>query len=1054
MFRRLAYLPVPLALSLALVAQNAPQPTTPKTTSPDTSQEAMVIDNITNRLRYEADGTGEHVVSTVIRVQSEAAVQEFGQLIFGYNAGSETLDVNYVRVRKPTGEVLTTPASSLQDFAPEVLKSAPMYSDYREKHVSVVGLRPGDILEYQTTTHINSALVPGEFWYEHTFPKHLVVHEARLEVDVPKSREVHLKSPDKKYDTQEAADRRIYTWVVRDIVPDRKPKKERPSSDLLKPDVQLTTFNDWQQVAHWYAKLQGQQVVVDDAIKKKADDLTHGLGTTTEKAQHLYDFVARDIRYVSLSFGIGRYQPHTSAEVLQNGYGDCKDKHTLLSAMLKAEGIQSYPVLIHHDVKLDPDVPSPAQFDHVITAARLGKDKTFTWLDSTTEVAPFGLILYTLRNKQAILASDDSTGGLIRTPAESPVKNTEVLAIDGKLSETGALDATIDLTATGDSDYPLRMEFRRLAHTDWERFVSMISRGLDMAGDVSDIQVSSIEDTTKPFHLHYKIHSDHYFNGPGRVDRAVPLPPILVSGAPEGAKPSEPIDVGPAIEQTYRVHLEFASNYDIQPPLPIRISRDYSEYSATYSVSKNSLDAERHLVLKVNEIPYSRKSDLESLRSVLRQDAIQNMTYVIAPASREATAAPAKTGDSPDDLLKAGNDALQRQDYKTASDLLNRLVGQDPKHEKAWDSLGRAYAGLNQHDEAIKAFQKQIEIDPYSQSAYREMAGELQQVGKNDDAIAAYRKDLEIVPLDGAAHKNLGLLYASLKKDVDARSELEAAAKISPDDPEIKLALAGIYSRAGDVEKAKALTKGVIGSGASAGEDMFSAALPEHETDPNQSAQDARRTLDDIGDHFDSGDYNQLNASTFSAMRFVALAWARIGWAAFQRQDNMTAMQFLQASWLLSRSGTVANRLGQLYEAEGQHDKARQMFALAVAAGGADAQNSNQQVSKLSSSAAVAQQELAQGAKEFVETRTVKLPALAKSSTAQFNLVFDGSSQPERVQFIGGDESLRSAEDPLMKASYPVRFPDVSSIKIVHRGVLTCGESGCSIVLVPLETVR
>lgn len=1055
MYRRFAVLPLLLNSLFVAVAQTTAQAplTEPK---PDTSQEAVIIDQISDRIRYEADGTGQHVVSTVIRVQSEAAVQELGQLIFGYNSGFETLTVDYVRVRKANGEVLPTPSTSLQDFAPEILKSAPMYSDYREKHVSVVGLRPGDILEYQTTTHINSSLVPGEFWYEHTFPKEVVVHEARLEVDVPKSRDIHLRSPEKKYETKETADRRVYAWVVRDIAPDRKPKKQALdfSTEQTRPDVQLTTFNDWQQVAHWYAKLQGQQVVVDALIRKKAEELTRGATTPTDKAQRLYDFVARNIRYVSLSFGIGRYQPHTSTEVLQNGYGDCKDKHTLLAALLRAEGIQSYPVLIHHDVKLDPDVPSPAQFDHVITAVRLGKDKDkeLSWLDSTTEVAPFGLIMYSLRNKQALLAADDSTAGLHRTPSDSPVKNSELLSIDGKFSETGALDATVELTATGDSDYPLRMEFRSIPQPNWERFVDLIAKAWDLPGDVSDITLGALEDTSKPFHLHFRIHNDQYFTVPGRIDRAVPLPPILVKG--ESTKPSEPIDVGPAVERTYRAHLQFAPNYDVQPPLPFRISRSYGEYTATYTIAKNVLDAERHLLLKINEVPYSQKSDVESLRSVQRRDAAQRLTCVITPASREARAAAAKvTGQSSDDLLKAGNHALQQQDYKTASEVLKRLVDQEPKHEQAWDALGRAYAGLNDHGEAIKAFQKQIEIDPYSQQAYRELGAELQQAGKNDEAVAAYRKHLEIVPLDGAAHKNLGLILASLKKDADARSELEAAARISPDDPEIKLALAEVYNRTGETDKAKTITKGVIGPGAT-GEDIFSSALLDHDPDPSQSSNDARRTLDDIGDHFDSGDYNQLNASAFSAMRFVALAWARIGWAAFQRREYMTAMQFLQSSWLLSRSGTVANRLARLYQAEGQRDKARDMFALAAVAGGAEAPNSGTELLKLFSTPDEAQQEMAKAAKEFLESRSVKLPGLAKTGTAQFNLLFDSSSQPERVQFIGGDESLRDAEDALMKATYPVKFPDVSSIKILHRGKLTCAASACTVVLVPLEAVK
>ena len=116
-------------------------------------------------------------------------------------------------------------------------------------------------------------------------------------------------------------------------------------------------------------QLQGERITDDDTVRKKAEELTKGATTPGEKARRLYDFVALQHSLCQHSFGVGRYQPHAASEVLQNGYGDCKDKHTLLQPMLKAEGIQSYPVLIDSSRKIDPDVPSPAQFDHVITLA-------------------------------------------------------------------------------------------------------------------------------------------------------------------------------------------------------------------------------------------------------------------------------------------------------------------------------------------------------------------------------------------------------------------------------------------------------------------------------------------------------------------------------------------------------------------------------------------------------------------------------------------------------------------------------------------------------------
>src|ERR1700682_4757671 len=309
------------------VAQ-APAPSSNKTASAN-SEEAAVFERILNRVRFENDGTEVAETEAVVRIQSQAGVEEFGQLVFGYSSATEKLEVEYVRVRKPDGQVVVTPESTAQDFAPDVLKEAPMYSDYRQRHISVAALQPGDTLEYRTVIRVLTPLAAGNFWYEYTFPKGVVVNEDRLEIYIPKSREVKLKTPTRKPEIQETGDRRIYTWMVKNIQPDRDKDRDKEKDEDTGPDVQLTTFTDWKQVAQWYAKLQGERMTVDDSVRKKAQELTQGADTPTEKARRLYDYVARNVRYVSISLGVGRYQPHSAADVLQNGYGDCQDKHTL-----------------------------------------------------------------------------------------------------------------------------------------------------------------------------------------------------------------------------------------------------------------------------------------------------------------------------------------------------------------------------------------------------------------------------------------------------------------------------------------------------------------------------------------------------------------------------------------------------------------------------------------------------------------------------------------------------------------------------------------------------
>jgi tetratricopeptide (TPR) repeat protein len=270
------------------------------------------------------------------------------------------------------------------------------------------------------------------------------------------------------------------------------------------------------------------------------------------------------------------------------------------------------------------------------------------------------------------------------------------------------------------------------------------------------------------------------------------------------------------------------------------------------------------------------------------------------------------------------------------------------------------------------------------------------------------------------------------------------------------MALAQVYGRLGENAQAQELLKGLTGSaGADSGEDIYASALKsKNDIDPTETENAAQQVLYDIGGQFDSGELDRLGPSAFSSMRLVALAWARMGWAKFQRGENLAAMQFLTSAWLLSQSGTVANRLGQVLEKQGQPEKARHIYALAVAAGGSanEVQDSRARLAKLAGDPAGAEKDIALAPTELVQARTVKLGAItSQPASARFNLVFDSSPRPERAEFVDGDESLRSAGQQLREKDFPVRFPDVSSVKVVRRGLLSCGGSGCSIELLPIE---
>src|SRR5262249_59935242 len=138
---------------------------------PDYSQEAYVLEQVKTSYRFEKDGTGQREQSMRVKVQSDAGVESFGQLVFPYSSANEKLDIEQVSVHKPDGSVVTAQASAVQDLTAPISREAPVYTDLRQKHVTVPGLRPGDSLEYLVIWPITTPLAPNHFCFEHEILK-------------------------------------------------------------------------------------------------------------------------------------------------------------------------------------------------------------------------------------------------------------------------------------------------------------------------------------------------------------------------------------------------------------------------------------------------------------------------------------------------------------------------------------------------------------------------------------------------------------------------------------------------------------------------------------------------------------------------------------------------------------------------------------------------------------------------------------------------------------------------------------------------------------------
>ena len=534
-----AYLVVLLLVGTtsSLVAQ-ARSAENPASAAQDFSKEAYVVERLYWRVKAENDGTGTREVTTRVKVLADAGVKSFAVLNFVYTSANEAVDVDYVRVQKPDGTIVKTPDYNIQDMPGEVTRTAPLYSDIHEKHIAVKGLAVGDVLEYMVRFRVLKPEVPGHFWYEYSFTNKAIVQDERLELNVPAHKHVNVASPNYKPDVRDEGDRRVYQWthsnlIVKEQDPDEIPRRIPPN-----PDVQVSTFANWEEVGRWYEGLQKEPLTITPALQSKANELTRGLTSDTEKIRAIYNFVSLKFHYIGLDFGIGRYQPHAADDVLDNGYGDCKDKHTLLAALLKAAGYDAWPALIHVQRKLDPDVPSPAQFNHVITV--VPREGSYIWLDTTPEVARYRLLMQPLRNKEALVIPNDGPAKLMRTPANPPDPQAQEFAMSGKLDEDGTFTGHAEQSYEGYTEVVLRVAFRQVPESNWKELVQRFSQAMNFGGDVSNVKVTPPDQLDQPFHVSYDYVRKNFADWENHHTIA-PLPPLGIESSKE-AKEKKPVE--------------------------------------------------------------------------------------------------------------------------------------------------------------------------------------------------------------------------------------------------------------------------------------------------------------------------------------------------------------------------------------------------------------------------------------------------------------------------------------------------------------------------------
>ncbi len=857
----------------------------------------------------------------------------------------------------------------------------------------------------------------------------------------------------------------------------------------LPPRVTFSTFRSWAEVGNWYASLERDRREPTPAVRAKADEIVHGKTNDTEKAQALYEWVARNIRYVSLSFGIGRYQPHAAADVLTNRYGDCKDKTTLLEAFFAAEGIQADAALMNALTDVDLDVPTPLAFDHVITLASVA-DKN-VWLDPTIGAMPFGYLMPQLRGENALVAYATGTPAVRKTPRELAIPTLYRLDVTGAVDKDGNLDAIVELSIRGDLEVLLRLFNSFLPQA---QFSSLVQEALTKANTTTysqsaftDFRLENAGDISKPlqaqFHFRGKLilvnlqatSSDSFI---GTVNSALLAKSVEIgwsgkdsSGDASASKLQTSTDeLGGPKEYSLDVAVTVPSVKlsGTEKPTSNRITSEFGEYESNTKWDGQTLRADWRLSLRGADLPPAREQDYAEFRKKVFDalGEVQIKTEIIKGSqtgimnSPVISANPYSTLPEAEALYKQGQAEAKLGNYANATEIYQSALKIDPKYANAWRELGRSYMYIPDFLDAEAAFRKYLALSPDDHLAYLNMAWVLYDEKKYSEEVNLLEKRVADVPYDGDAHTRLGAAYLALQQPDRAVPELERAIVIFPKYQFAQYTLGRAYLGVHqDTNAAAAFQRAIDINPTDSILNSAAYTLAEHKSSLAVAEKWAEQAINEV-----EVEANQVTLRT-QPSRLSTLAaklgmyWDTFGWVKFQQGDYPEAERYIFAAWQMLDDSAIGTHLGHIYAAEGRREEAVEMYSEVI--NNLPAKHDMSDDEKDASTQLVAllggdrmNDGLVTIARDRLRSlRMVKIDNTAQAQgMAQYLILIDRSSKVIDMEPIGSDSGLANVADSVRATAMPQSFPDPTVQKIPRVGTLACVSRGQACTLTLLST--
>ncbi len=402
-------------------------------------------------IKIDNEGLATQTSYQEILIGDDDAIQDYSQLEIPYNPFHEQINLNFARVRHPDGSVYDVKPDAIQH------QNRPNENFYLNDKILVFSppaLRTGSVIEMEYTKQEISAVIPGEYTHAHSFywaESQAGNGERRLDPVAESIIRIQLPpAMDMKYALSEMIDAEFKSTQdtqgkVLEFRATNLPgiPNETGIPDHLNnyPLLLLSSLQNWKQVNVWSRSLLAPRIETSDAVRRIAERIKAEHSNEYDRIRAVHAYIQDNVRYVFAHLGRNGYEPHSAQEVLENGYGDCKDQTVLALSLFRLLDIEAYAALTSAYNGLALSLPRP-YFDHMIVFLPATDSRESIWFDTSTDGLDFPGLHWSNKG-QAALVIDGVSNTLLTTEAMAIEDN--ISRVDLNFRYLNDFDVAVDM---------------------------------------------------------------------------------------------------------------------------------------------------------------------------------------------------------------------------------------------------------------------------------------------------------------------------------------------------------------------------------------------------------------------------------------------------------------------------------------------------------------------------------------------------------------------------------------------------------------------------------